>query len=227
MKHLFLSGRRMDDIHSIRAFFQSSDNKDTLYNELLLKYKRGSMDSWLSARGIEKGEDTLKELCDYMPSGKEIQPREHWMEPDNESTRHKMDRLRTTGWFNSQKDLFTDGHRWDMTATCKEELDEIIDSVGEVVEDGNEMIVDVFLCNVREEYEISPLQLSGDIQFIGFGQPTVRLDCSFRETIDLSLFGLSFEGVKLESSEECFLVNSSDRLRNCITSETVQIVEVK
>ena len=138
MKHLFLSGRRMEDISSIHALFQSNENKDALYYELLRKYE-----------------------------------------------------------------------------------EDVLDLVREAVEEGHNDIVDVFLCNVREVYEINPLQLS-DIHFIGLGQPTVRLDCTYRESIDLSLLRLSFEGVKLDSSAQCFLVNSDGRLQNCRLSETIQ-----
>lgn len=221
MKHLFLSGRRMEDISSILALFQSNENKDALYYELLRKYEEGSMDCWLSARGIDKGENTLMELCGYVPSSKRPLRRKHWAEPDNKSARTKVDRLRTTGWFQSRKDLFMEGHRWEMTATCKEEFDDVLDLVREAVEEGHNDIVDVFLCNIREVYEINPLQLS-DIHFIGLGQPTVRLDCTYRESIDLSLLRLSFEGVKLDSSAQCFLVNSDGRLQNCRLSETIQ-----
>lgn len=221
MKYLFLSGRRMEDISSIHALFQSNDNKDALYYELLRKYEEGSMDCWLSARGIEKGEGTFMELCGYQPSRKSFLPGKQWAEPDNKCARIKVDRLRTTGWFHSQKDLFTEGHRWEMTATCGEELDDVLDLVREAVEEGQNDIADVFLCNVREVYEMNPLQLS-DIHFIGFGQPTVRLDCTYRENIDLTLLRLSFEGVKLDSSAQCFLINSDGRLQNCRLSETIQ-----
>lgn len=221
MKHLFLSGTRMEDVSSIHALFQSGGSRDALYQELWRKYESGSMDRWLSARRIEKTEGLLAQLCGYTPSEGWIPSKSGWTEPGNKSARIKVDRLRTTGWFASQKDLFTDGHDWEMTATCNEELEDVFDIIREGIEEGGEEPASVYLCNVREVYEINPRQLS-DIHFIGFGQPTVRLDCTYRETVDLSLLRLSFEGVKLDSSAPCFLTGSDAGVQNCRMSETVQ-----
>ena len=222
MKHLFLSGRRMEDADAVRALFDKSDDKDLLYQELWHKYREGSMDRWLSLRGIEKEEETLKKLCGYTPSGTQEQTGDGGMEPSGRSVRLKVDRLRTTSWYASKRELFADGHNWDTTATCNEDLEEAFDTVREAVENGYTKVTDIYLCNVREVYMIRPRDLSG-IHFIGLGQPSLRLECSYQESIDLSQLELSFESVKLESSAPCLLERVGERLKNCVSSTAIQM----
>lgn len=222
MKHLFLSGRRMEDAGAVRALFDRSTDTDVLYQELWHKYREGSMDRWLSFHGIEKNEVTLEKLCGYVPSKKQENSTDRLTESSSRSVRLKVDRLRTTSWYASGKELFADGHNWDTTATCNEDLEEAFDVIRKAVEDGFTGVTDVYLCNVREVYKIRPRELSG-IHFIGLGQPSLRLECSYQEDINLSQLELSFEGVKLESSAPCFLKGCDGRLKNYESSEMFQM----
>jgi len=222
MKHLFLSGRRIDKPELLRALFTDSSDKDVLFEELKQKYEDGSIDRWLAAHQIEKGEENLLfKLCGYTPSPRQGHPHKHWAEHSDWAVKQKISRLRTTTWF--REDLFPPGHDWYATVTCSQELEEIFNYMREAdLENGIPDMVDIFICNVGESYTLHPRQIGG-IRFIGFGEPVIRLHCNYHETLDLPCFRLIFEGIKLESTQPCFLEATDKEIRDCGIAENMQL----
>lgn len=224
MKHLFLSGKRIDEINELCALFQESENKAALYYEPQCKFLEGSLERWLAEHGIENlDEDSLPSLCGYSPPRGQAAPTKKLQSSTDAAIRMKLQKLRTTTWF--QEDLFPSGHDWYATATSGTELEEIFEFVREIDTAAHEGdVFTIFVCNVGEAYEINPRQLGG-LHFVGFGMPSLRIVCSYREAINLQRLNLSFDGFKLESSCFCRLIVLDGEVKDCEIASTFQVIK--
>lgn len=216
MKHLFLAGRRVDSVEVLRALFSGGGDTEALYAELRSKFEEGSVDRWLQDQGVcVETAAALSELCAYQPSSVPA------FFSHSEEVRRKQKRLRTTSWF--REGVFPPTHDWYATATTNSELEELIEQIREASEQAGE-VYEITLCHAGETFCLNPRQV-GRLRIMGFGMPVVRLQCSYRERIDLRRLPLYFSSVKIESSAPCRLLTSGEELRSCTLGAGIEVLQ--